>query len=437
MPSRRQFISLAPAILGAMTILPKIAKAQSSAELGGAQAINASVFYGEHIKAVTAVTEVFGRSQRTTAAIIEYDQVIQHDNISKTQWSVAGRTILKAYASNDAKKATNSSNGVFIILELDPNDEGAETYAPKVETPATVMVSQVKPLQTLSGTIYPPTDKAIINTRQVNLIVDDFLQFRYIDPLTGLLLNYNLYIPKNYDKAKSYPLVLFMHDAGVTGTNPLRTLQQGLGAISFASPSDQEANPAFVLAPQYPTAIANDASQTSDYADVTIRLINSLLDNYSIDSTRLYTTGQSGGCMTSIALNIKYPDLFAASFLVAGQWDPAQVAPLAKHKIWIIVSQDDDKAYPGMNAITDKLEQNGAKITRAIWDGQSSPSEFQAAQEKMINEGPDSNIYYVAFRAGTVIPVGESGLGGGHVWTWPIAYAIPSVRRWLLSQQKT
>ncbi|UXN02669.1 hypothetical protein [Bartonella sp. HY406] len=437
MPSRRNFIALAPAILGAMTILPKISKAQSSATPSGAQAINASVFYSDHIKSVTAVTEVFGRSQRTTAAIIEYDQAIQHENISNTQWSVAGRTILKAYASNNAKKTPNASNGVFIILELDPNDEGAETYSPKIETPATVMVSQVKPLQTVSGNIYAPTNKAIINTRQVNLIVDDFLQFRYVDPLTGLLLNYNLYIPKNYDKAKSYPLVLFMHDAGVTGTNPLRTLQQGLGAVSFASPLDQEVNPAFVLAPQYPTAIANDASQISDYADVTIRLIKSLLGDYNIDSKRLYTTGQSGGCMTSIALNIKYPDFFAASFLVAGQWDPTQVAPLAKHKIWIIVSQDDDKAYPGMNAITDKLEQNGAKITRAIWDGKSSPSEFQAAQEKMINEGPDSNIYYVAFRAGTVIPVGESGRGGGHVWTWPIAYAIPSVRRWLLSQQKT
>jgi predicted peptidase len=35
----------------------------------------------------------------------------------------------------------------------------------------------------------------------------------------------------------------------------------------------------------------------------------------------------------SIAMDIKYPDLFAASLLVAGQWDPAKVSPLAKDKL--------------------------------------------------------------------------------------------------------
>lgn len=228
-----------------------------------------------------------------------------------------------------------------------------------------------------------------------------------------------------------------MHDAGVTGTNPLRTLQQGLGAISFASPEDQIKHPAFVLAPQYPVAIANDASQISDYPDVTVRLIRDLITRYSIDEGRLYTTGQSGGCMASIALNIKYPDFFAASLLVAGQWDPAQVIPLAKNKLWIIVSQDDSKAYPGMNAITDALERNGARVTRAVWDGRSDANGFQAATDAMLKDGPNSNVYYAAFRQGTVIPEGISANGGaGHVWTWPIAYAIPAVRDWLLQQRK-
>lgn len=435
MPSRRNFIAFAPAILGGVTILPTFSLTASAAP-SGAQAINSSVFYTDHIKAVTAVTEVFGRSQRCTAAIIEYDQAIQNEALTNTHWSVAGRTITRTYANQSPNKTEKGSDGSFIILELDLNDTDAIIYAPNIETPATVMVSQIKPLQTQTGKTYAPTNLTVINTKQVNLIVDDFQQFRYQDPATGLILNYNLYIPKNYDKTKSYPLVLFMHDAGVTGTNPLRTLEQGLGAVSFASPHDQSENPAFVLAPQYPVAIANDASQTSDYPDVTIALIQDLMKHYSIDSKRLYTTGQSGGCMASIALNIKYPDFFAASLLVAGQWDPQKVAPLAKNKIWIIVSQDDDKAYPGMNAITDTLEKNGAKITRAIWDGQLDASGFHNATQKILSEGPDSNIYYVALRAGTVIPKGEDSRGGGHVWTWPIAYNIADIRSWLLQQSK-
>ena len=66
-------------------------------------------------------------------------------------------------------------------------------------------------------------------------------------------------------------------------------------------------------------ALANDDHQTSAYVDATVRLIRHLQQEYRLDSDRLYTTGQSGGCMASIAMNIRHPQLFAASFLVAGQ----------------------------------------------------------------------------------------------------------------------
>lgn len=439
MHSRRDFLAMVPvAALGPAILTPADARAQASpAAASGAQAINASVFRGEHIRSVTAVTEVFGRSQRSTAAIVEYDAPIANAGVAASDWSVAGRSITRSYANDRAEKAAEGRDGRFVVLELDPEDAGAAVFAPNVEQPATLMVSQVAPVRAVAGVTCAATTTAVINTRQLNLIVDDFQQFRFTDPETGLLLAYNLFVPRDYDSSKAYPLVLFMHDAGVTGSNPLRTLQQGLGAVSFASPADQARHPAFVLAPQYPVAIANDASQVNDYADITVRLIHELSTRYRIDPRRLYTTGQSGGCMTSIALNIKYPDLFAASLLVAGQWDPAQVAPMAKHKLWIIVAQDDAKAYPGMNAITGVLERNGAKVTRSVWDGRSDAAGFQKSVDAMLKDGPNSNVYYTALRQGTVIPEGVNVNGGsGHVWTWPIAYAIPGVRHWLLQQHR-
>ncbi|MDO6851698.1 hypothetical protein Q4S57_28040 [Priestia megaterium] len=62
---------------------------------------------------------------------------------------------------------------------------------------------------------------------------------------------YNLYVPKDYNPFKKYPLVLFMHDAGVVSNNPTYTLTQGLGAVVWAEPSEQTKNEAIVLAPQY------------------------------------------------------------------------------------------------------------------------------------------------------------------------------------------
>lgn len=147
--------------------------------------------------------------------------------------------------------------------------------------------------------------------------------------------------------------------------------------------------------------------------DTTIDLINALCQQYNIDRKRLYVTGQSGGCMMSIAMNIKYPDLFAASLLVAGQWDPALVKSLAGQKLWIIVSQDDDKAWPGQNAIIDVLKKEGAKVAEAVWDGTWDAEQFRRAFEKI--DAENASINYITFRQGTVVPAGESMAGAsGH-----------------------
>jgi hypothetical protein len=56
-------------------------------------------------------------------------------------------------------------------------------------------------------------------SRVVNPIVDEFQQFTFNDTTTGNTLNYILYIPRDYDLSKSYPLVLFNHDSSVVSTH--------------------------------------------------------------------------------------------------------------------------------------------------------------------------------------------------------------------------
>lgn len=228
-----------------------------------------------------------------------------------------------------------------------------------------------------------------------------------------------------------------MHDAGVTGNKIKAPLYQGLGAIVWASAADQIQRPVFVLAPAFDEIVADDEAQTSDYLDATIHLIKHLITQYNIDTSRLYATGQSGGGMLAIAMNIRYPDFFAASYLVACQWDPAKVAPMAKSNLWITVSEDDAKAFPGQTAIMQELEKQGAKVARAVWDAQWSQEEFQQAYARLT--ATDANIYFVMFRKGSVFAAGENPVnpGLGHINTWKYAYAIEPVRNWLLSQQKS
>jgi predicted peptidase len=286
-----------------------------------------------------------------------------------------------------------------------------------------ITITQVNDITDSNGNAIAPTGEAIESTANVNLVVDDFEQLVFTDSnYDNRELMYNLYVPKNYDASKTYPLVLFMVDAGGVGTDPVKTLTQGLGAIIWAAPEEQAKHECFVLAPQYTEVMANDNSETTVDMDVTIDLIYDLAARYSIDMSKLYNTGQSMGCMTSIAMDIKYPDLFAASFLVAGQWDASLVAPFANKPLWIVVSEGDAKASPGMDAITAELQKYGATVSKATWDSTVSGAEFDKYIAEML--AGESQINYTVFE------------GGSHTYTWQIAYTIEGIRDWLFKQTK-
>ena len=428
MPSRRVFLTR---VLGAAILFPAITDACKNSK---------AAQVGDHIKSATAITQVFGDGQKLTSVAVEFDQDIDNSKLSIATFKVEGRTITKVYANTAATTADKGTNGKYAIVELLPDDPNAALYArgrgqASTRREAIASVTQTGSITTTNGSTYPANTSAIVTRKVTNLIVDDFKQFEYKDSKTGKTLKYNLFIPKNYDKRKSYPLVLFMHDAGTLSTEPTITLVQGLGAVVWASPSDQAEHESFVLAPQYSTQVVNDNSEATDDLDATVNLVNWLTTQYSIDKNRLYMTGQSMGAMMSIAIDIKYPALFAASFIVAGQWDPTQVKPMAQDKLWIVVSQGDTKAYPGQNAIAAALEKEGAKVSRAVWNGRSTPAEFAADVQKMETEG--NLINYVALQKGTVVPPGQSAEGGGdHINTWRIAYTIDGIRDWIFKQRK-
>lgn len=415
----------------------------------------------KHIKSVTAINEVFGDGQKVSAVAVEYDSAIDTSKLKSSDFTVENKNVTKVYANTAAEKAYKGVNGQYVIVELDttiildtgngggngagngqngnseqiasqrgdqPPGNGGPTLGSVANDSAeskslTVNVTQRGDIATADGQTYKTFAGGLTNNKDINLVVDDFKQLVYQDPnYSNEKLIYNLYVPKNYDPSKKYPLVLFMHDAGVVSNNLKKTLTQGLGAVIWATPSEQAKNECFVLAPQYTTVIADDNSQTTEQMDITVDLIKELEKQYSIDPNRLYNTGQSMGGMASIAMDIKYPDMFAASLLVACQWDAAKVTPMAKDNLWIIVSEGDSKANPGMVAITDALKKQGATVSKATWSAESSAVEFANDVSNMLAAG--SNINYTVFK------------NGNHRYTWQCAYTIEGVRDWLFKQVK-
>ena len=398
--------------------------------------------YPKGIRNVTSVTEVFGTGQQITHIIVEFNEKVVNSQLKKDTFAVSGRTVKKIYSNNSPERTDVVKDGRYVIIELNQNDEGASLRVEGNQEigfqmkRATSRITQKEDILFTNGKKIEKNIAILENNKIKDLIVENFKQFIFTDPKTGVNVKYNLYIPKNYDKNKKYPLVLFMHDMGVLSEDTKSTLLQGNGAISFADPEVQKKNEAFVLAPQYSKQVVDDNGNITNDLEATVNLIRDhLLLKYNIDNRRIYATGQSMGGMMAIVMNYKYPELFAASYLVACQWNEKEVAPMAKNNLWIMVSTGDAKAYPGMNAITNELAKKGATITRETWKADYTNEQFLEAARKVI--GQKSNIKYTTLEKGTNPYLAKNANPGSeHAGTWKVAYNIPGVKDWMFSQSK-
>ena len=398
--------------------------------------------YPKGIRNVTSVTEVFGNGQQITHIIIEFNDKVVNSQLSRDTFSVPGRTVEKVYSNTQPEKTNIVKDGKYVIIELNPKDKEASL---RVESgseigfqmkKATSKITQKEDILFTNGKKMEKSIAILENNKTKNLVVENFKQFVFKDPRTGTSVKYNLYIPKNYDRNKKYPLVLFMHDMSVLSEDTKTTLLQGNGAVSFATPEEQSRHEAFVLAPQYSRQVVDDNGDITSDLEATVNLVREYLPSkYSIDTKRIYATGQSMGGMMAIVMNSKYPDLFAASYLVACQWDDKEVAPMAKNNLWILVSTGDAKAYPGMNAITSELIKMGGTVTREAWKGDYAEGQFLESARRLAAQ--KTNIKYTTLEKGTnpYLPK-DANPGSEHSGTWKIAYSIPGIKDWMFSQTK-
>ncbi len=262
--------------------------------------------------------------------------------------------------------------------------------------------------------------------------VPKFRQFTYSDPENGKSLEYNLFVPEGYDGNRSCPLVMFIADASTVGKEVTVPLTQGYGALVWVTEEAQREHPCFVLVPQYTTVTVGDSGTTSYEVEMTIGLLEEVVNRYGIDRNRIYTTGQSMGGMMSMYFNLKHPDLFAASLFVACQWDTTGMAGFADDKFFYIVAAGDEKAPKGMAALGELLERENACVTKAEWSAKLPEREQDRLVREMLEKG--CGINFVTFTRGSVQP--EDGSGMEHMNSFDYAYKLGAVREWLLRQSK-
>lgn len=418
--------------------------------LGFSQAQNNSM-ETVHIKSATAISRVLGDGRKVEAVVLEYDSPIRNRSLSAHSYSVDGKEITRVYANTAPIKAAKGVDGRYVVIEtkaeVDLNAQPKQPTAAekaekkerdkmqggpglragwstggKDEYPGNAVVTQTSDIKTTKGKTYKASATDIASIKEQCLVADDFKQEEFVSPYTGQTLPYNIYLPDGYTPEQQYPLVLFIHDAGVASNEVKQPLYQGNGATSWAEPEAQSHHKCIVVAPEYPVITVDDNFNYSHHLDATIALIKDLQKRYSIDPKRIYTTGQSMGCMSSIVLMLKEPDMFAGALLVAGKWKPELMKPLAKQNIWIISCEGDTSSNTLQGQAVELWRECGNKVTEATWNMTLPEEQLSKEADKMRSE--DNHLLFTHLT------------GGNHRATWFVAYGIKSVQDWLFEQHK-
>lgn len=385
---------------------------------------------GLQAPAITAVGEARPDGERITKAIIEFNGDVPDVNAIR----VKNRTVIDRHI-----------NGSTVTLTLSEEDEAAmvlpQPPAPKGPKPGDASKPNEKAkrrniperhrLPVRVTVMLPGSVLELDSTKAVEPIIDDFATGKFKRVL------YNLFAPKNQEPGKKYPLVMFIPDASANGNDVRIALAQGIGATVWAEPEFQAEHPCYVLAVQIPKGVHltnNDYTCSEELFDIK-ELLDKIIAENNIDTDRIYTTGQSQGCMASCELNLLYPGFFAASMLVSGHWDVEKLSKLTDSKFFMGLSEGGMREYPFMNSLTERFSEEGVKVSSVRLNFRDG---WEINEKKVKDAEGDAQIVYVIFEAATAFP--DDGVErpsiAHHNRGWELTYQLKAARDWIFRQHK-
>lgn len=197
-------------------------------------------------------------------------------------------------------------------------------------------------------------------------------------------LNYRIMLPDHYDTTQSYPLVLFLHGRGESGSDNEGQLTHG--AALFVN--NRSTYPAIVVFPQCALAdywavrtveqIENRKKYTFPQREepnpglgMVDALIDQLIARYPVDTSRIYLAGLSMGGMATFELVSRRPHTFAAAIAICGGGNEEAAASYAKHTpFWIFHGTADDVIPPSHSIAMEKaIRRAGGDPKLTLYDG--------------------------------------------------------------------
>lgn len=160
-----------------------------------------------------------------------------------------------------------------------------------------------------------------------------FLNRVHKDP-DGRQAKYVVYVPPEYKGDKAYPLILFLHGAGETGSDGQKQVMVGLG------PAIRQRK-GFPFIAVFPQSQKRTWKAGSDDANRALAILEEVQKEYKVDAARIYLTGLSMGGYGTWSLAAAHPDRWAAIAPVCGGGDPKQADRIKHIPCWCFHGAED------------------------------------------------------------------------------------------------
>lgn len=164
-----------------------------------------------------------------------------------------------------------------------------------------------------------------------------FAKAQQTDQSFVMEMKYLLYLPDGYatDTLQKWPLLIFLHGSGESGTELAKVKVHGLPKLV----EQGKKFPFIVVSPQAPP-------QKGWQVEVLKSMLDDLKKKYRVDRDRIYLTGLSMGGYGAWNFSVKYPGELAAIAPVCGGGDAGEVWKLRYMPVWCFHGAKDDAVPP-------------------------------------------------------------------------------------------
>lgn len=129
----------------------------------------------------------------------------------------------------------------------------------------------------------------------------------------GVEYRYEVYVPRDYDPKRAWPIVLALHGGGEYGSDGIRPT---VGALAKAIRLHPDQFPAIVVFAQ--AHADGTPSWQLKSGEAALAEVDETLSEFNGDSSRIYLTGYSAGGNGAWFLAYHHPDRFAALVAICG-----------------------------------------------------------------------------------------------------------------------